>query len=164
MKLAVDHLVAEGHRSIAYLGGPVSISTYRDRRDGLIRALAAHDLRPGPIATSPSDPLAAQAAGQKLFGGRHKATAVIGANFWLTVGLLRCVPPNVTVVGFDDLFLADLLNRPVTTVAQPVEELGRQAARLLFQEIAKLGSAKRRVVLAPSLVVRGASARSRRRA
>jgi LacI family transcriptional regulator len=159
MRMAVDHLVAQGHRRIAYLGGPVSISTFRDRRDGLRRALAAHGLRPGPMAAAPSDPVAAQEAARQLFRGRDKATAVIGANFWLTVGLLRQVPPNVTVVGFDDLFLADILNRPVTTIAQPVEELGRQAARLLFQEITKLGSAKRRVVLAPSLVVRGPTSR-----
>jgi len=162
MRLAVDHLVAEGHRRVAYLGGPVSIPTFRDRREGLLRALAAHGLRPGPMAEAPSDPIAARRAAQRLFRERHKSTAVIGANFWLTVGILRCAPPNVTVVGFDDVFLADLLNRPVTTVTQPVEELGRQAARLLFQEIQKPGSAKRRVVLAPSLVVRGGSAREGR--
>ena len=155
MQLAVDHLVAQGHRRIAYLGGPTSISTFRDRLDGLRRSLARHGLRAGPTAVSPSDPDAARKAAERLFRARGKATAVIAANFWLTIGVLRAVPDNMAVVGFDDLFLADLLKRPVTTVAQPVEELGRQSVRLLIQEIAKPGSAKRRTVLPPRLIVRG---------
>jgi DNA-binding LacI/PurR family transcriptional regulator len=57
------------------------------------------------------------------------------------------------VVGFDDFYLADLLRRPVTTVAQPVEELGREAVRLLLEEVAKPGG-NRHVVLPPRLIVR----------
>jgi LacI family transcriptional regulator len=80
-------------------------------------------------------------------------TAVIAANFWLTVGALRAAPDDVVVVGFDDLYLADLLRRPVTTVAQPLEEMGRQAVRLLLDEIAKPGR-RRHIVLPPRLIVR----------
>jgi LacI family transcriptional regulator len=79
---------------------------------------------------------------------------VIAGNFWLTIGALRASPNDVVVVGFDDLFLADLLRRPVTTVAQPVEDLGRQAVRLLLEEIAKPGGS-RHIVLPPKLIVRG---------
>jgi DNA-binding LacI/PurR family transcriptional regulator len=101
-----------------------------------------------------SDPELARKAAARLFRRRPPATAVISANLWLTVGALRAAPDDVVVVGFDDLYLADLFRRPITTVAQPVTELGRQAVRLLLEEIARPGG-KRQIVLPPRLVVRG---------
>jgi LacI family transcriptional regulator len=95
----------------------------------------------------------ARHAAERLFRRRPAATAVIAANLWLTMGTLRAAPDDVPVVGFDDFYLADLLRRPVTTVAQPVEELGREAVRLLLEEVAQPGG-NRHVVLAPRLVVR----------
>ena len=117
MRLAVDHLVGRGHRRIGYVGGPTDRSTFRDRLKGYRQGLAA----------------------MKVFGHRPSVTAVIAANFWLTVGTLRAAPDDVVVVGFDDLVLTDLLRRPVTTVVQPAAELGRQAVRLLLDEIEKAG-------------------------
>ena len=59
------------------------------------------------------------------------------------------------VVGFDDLFLGDLLRRPVTTVVQPVEDLGRHAVRLLLQDISSPSpGGHQQLVLPPRLVVR----------
>ena len=63
---------------------------------------------------------------------------------------------DIVVVGFDEVILADLLRRPVTTVVQPVEDLGRHAVQLLLEDIAKPGST-RQLVLPPRLVVRGGS-------
>ena len=97
--------------------------------------------------------MAAQKATERLFARRTKPTAIVAANIWLTLGALRAAPPGVEVVGFDDIFLADLLKRPLTTVAHPVEELGRTAVRLLMQEIAEPGSGEV-VVLEPRLIVR----------
>jgi len=153
MGLAVDYLAERGHRHIAYLGGPVNVSTFRDRLRGFREALARHGLKPGPYAVAPSEPEATYRAARSMFLRASRATAVIGANFWLTVGALRAAPEDTVVVGFDDLFLADLLQRPVTTVAQPVEELGRRAVQLLLEEIAKPGGTQQ-IVLPPRLIVR----------
>jgi LacI family transcriptional regulator len=153
LELAVGHLVSKGHRRIAYLGGPQTISTFRDRSRAFHEALERRGLTPGPSAVAPSDPEAARRAAARILKKGGEATAVIAANFWLTVGTLRAAPENMTVVGFDELFLADLLRRPVTTVAQPVEDLGRHSVRLLLEEIAKPGGA-RHLVLPPRLVVR----------
>jgi len=112
MRLAVDHLVGRGHRKIAYLGGPTETSTFRDRLRGYRHAMASHRLRPGPYAIAPSDPEEARAAAARLFGRRPAATAVIAANFWLTIGTLRAAPDDIVVVGFDEVFLADLLRIP----------------------------------------------------
>jgi LacI family transcriptional regulator len=155
LRLAVDHLVNRGHRQIGYIGGPTYITTFRDRRLGFHQALASHGLRPGPyVVVRRSDPEEARRAAERLFRRRPAATAVIAANLWLTIGTLRAAPEDVVIVGFDDLYIADLLRRPITTIAQPVEELGREAVRLLLEEIAKPGG-HRRVVLPPRLVVRG---------
>ena len=154
MKLAVDHLVDRGHRNIAYLGGPIETSTFRDRLKGFRKALTKHRLPPGPMAVASRDPETAREAVAQLFAGGGHATAIIAANFWLTVGALRAAPADLVVVGFDDLFLADLLRRAVTTVVQPVEDLGRHAVRLLMGDPNTPG-AERHLVLPPRLVVRG---------
>jgi len=154
LRLAVDHLVARGHHRIAYLGGPSETSTLRDRLRGYRQALARHRLRPGPTSIAPSEPEAARAAAAKLFSDGPAVTAIIAADFWLTVGTIRAAPEDVVVVGFDDLFLGDLLRRPVTCVVQPVEDLGRHAVRLLLENIAQPGGT-RQMVLPPRLVIRG---------
>jgi LacI family transcriptional regulator len=156
LKLAVDHLVERGHRHIAYLSGPTEQSTFRDRLKGYRQALARHRLRPGPFAVvvAPGDADTAREAVSGLFDPRGRATAIIAANFWLTVGVLRAAPADVVVVGFDDLFLVDLFRRSVTTVVQPVEDLGRHAVRLLLND-PHSPDVDRHLVLPPTLVVRG---------
>jgi len=154
VRLAVDHLVSRGHRQIGYLGGPIHITTFRDRLAGYRQAMAAHGLPAGPHAVSRSDLEEARKEAERLFRRRPAATAVITGNLWLTMGTLRAAPEDVVVVGFDDFYLADLLRRPVTTVAQPVEDLGREAVRLLLEEVASPGG-NRHVVLPPRLIVRG---------
>jgi LacI family transcriptional regulator len=158
LRLAVDHLVAKGHRKIGYVGGPTYITTFRDRLAGYRQALARHRLKPGGCVVTPSDPATARRAAERLFRRRSPVTAVIAANLWLAIGTLRAAPEDVVIVGFDDFFLADVLRRPITTIAQPVEELGRQAVTLLLEEIARPGGS-RRVVLPPRLIVRGGGLR-----
>jgi LacI family transcriptional regulator len=154
LRLAVDHLVGKGHRTIGYVGGPGYITTFRDRLLGFRLALQRHRLRPGPCVVTPSHPERAKQAAEQLFRSRPAATAVIAANLWLAMGTLRAAPDDVAIVGFDDFLLADILRRPITTIAQPVEELGRQAVGLLLEEIAHPGG-NRRIVLPPRLIVRG---------
>jgi LacI family transcriptional regulator len=152
---AVDYLVSRGHRRIAYVGGTHEISTFRDRWNGYRQALARHHLKPGPHAITRSDPDAAREAVRKMFKQRPAATAIIAANMWLTVGVLRAVPEDVVVVGFDDLFLPELLRRPVHAIVQPVKELGSRSVRLLLETILRPG-VTRHVILPTRLIVRGA--------
>lgn len=153
MKLAVDHLVSRGHRQIAYVGGPLEISTFRDRLIGYRRAMRQHRLPIGPCGVVLSDSEAARTVAARLLAKRPSATAIIAADLVQTVGTLRAAPDDVVVVGFDDFFVADLLRRPLTTVAQPIEDLGREAVRLLIEEIASPGG-NRQLVLPAQLIVR----------
>jgi LacI family transcriptional regulator len=153
IQLAVDHLVSRGHARIAFLGGPTYISTFRERLLAFREAMKKRGIRGATEAISESEPGQARQAAIALLRERPAPTAIIAANFWLTVGTLRAASPDVEIVGFDDLYLADLLKRPVTTIAQPVEQLGREAVRLLLVEIASPGG-RRRMVLPPRLIVR----------
>ncbi|HUP47042.1 MAG TPA: LacI family DNA-binding transcriptional regulator [Thermoanaerobaculia bacterium] len=153
IRLAVDHLVAKGHRLIGYLGGPNYIAPFRERLAGFRQAMAAQQLRPALRATAHDAPGPAAHAAARLFRDAPRPTAIIAANIWMTIGALRAAPDDVEIVGFDDIYLADLLRRPLTTIAHPVEELGRQAVKLLLAEIAHPGSSES-VVLAPRLIVR----------
>ena len=69
----------------------------------------------------------------------------------------RRVPDDVAVVGFDDSIVARHTDPPLTSVRQPLEEMGRTMARLLLDEIADPGSGRRAVVLPTELVVRGSA-------
>jgi LacI family transcriptional regulator len=151
--LAVDHLIARGHQTIGFLGGHQYISTFRDRLAAFRRAIAERGLKPGPRVTADPSPAAAARAAARLLAGRSRPTAIIAANIWLTVGALRGTPEHVDIVGFDDIYLADMLRRPLATIAHPVEELGRNAVRVMLDEIAHRGT-NERVVLAPRLIVR----------
>jgi len=149
----VDQLVTRGHKRIAYVGGPTHISTFRDRLSGYREAMARHGLRPGPYKMVPSSADEARKAAVAIFQGKPRPTAVIGGNMWQTVGLMRGAPPDVQVAGFDDVLLSDLMKRTIISVAQPREEMGRQAVRLVLEQMAKPGG-NRKVVLPPRLIVR----------
>ncbi len=66
----------------------------------------------------------------------------------------RRIPDDVAVIGFDDSIVARHTDPPMTSVRQPIEEMGRTMARLLLDEIAERGRARRQVVLATELIVR----------
>jgi DNA-binding LacI/PurR family transcriptional regulator len=133
----VEHLVALGHRSIAYLGGPTAAWSDGERWRGLHGAAAAAGvrvLRRGPFApTLESGPVAADV------GLATGATALVAFNDLLAIGVLRRleergipVPGQISVVGFDDIFGADFCHPPLTTVAGPVEEAGRALVDVLL--------------------------------
>jgi LacI family transcriptional regulator len=153
MKMAVDHLADRGHRRIGFLGGPQYMSTFRERLTGYRQAMTGRGLRPGPSVLVQASAEAARTAAARLFDKGRRPTALVAANIWLTIGALRAAPDDVEIVGFDDIHFADMLRRPVTTIAHDVEELGRQAVSALFEEIARPGT-NRQVVLAPRLIAR----------
>jgi DNA-binding LacI/PurR family transcriptional regulator len=115
--------------------------------------MARHGLRPGPYKMVPSSAEEARKAAMAIFSSKPRPTAIIGGNMWQSVGLMRGAPADVQVAGFDDVVLSDLMKRTIISVAQPREEMGRQAVRLVLEEIAKPGG-NRKVVLPPRLIVR----------
>ncbi len=139
---ATRHLVAHGHRRIAYLGDYIRISTARQRHQGYLAALAEAGLEPEPgLVTHDLHTAAlAESAVMALFHRPQPPTALFTSQNLVTIGTVRALRRlqlhrTVALVGFDDFPLADLLEPAVTVVAQDPATMGRTAARALFRRI-----------------------------
>lgn len=139
---AVRHLVAHGHRDIAYLGDLRTIATARRRFQGYKEALSDHGIRPDParIVHDLHTTEAAAAAFGHLLDGPSPPTACFSAQNLITIGAIRALRSRglqhrIAVVGFDDFPLADLLEPAVTVVSQDPYRMGRVAADLLFRRL-----------------------------
>jgi DNA-binding LacI/PurR family transcriptional regulator len=157
--LAVDHLVSLGHRAIVHIDGGNG-SQSAPRRTGYRAAMTRHGLTPRVIRGEYTE-----AAGAAAIRRLNSAfTAVIAANDLNAVGVLSAlaelglrVPEDVSVVGYDNTWLAALRHIGLTTIDQPRHEMGRLAAEAL---IARVRGSKppQRLVVRPSLVVRTSTA------
>jgi LacI family transcriptional regulator, galactose operon repressor len=153
----VGHLVALGHRSLAYLSGPANAWTANKRWEALgayARAAGAEIVRLGPFPPTLEGGVAAADVG--LASG---ATALVAFNDIMAIGVLRRleqrgvrVPEAMSVVGHDDIFGADFCHPPLTTVASPVEEAGRALVGLLLDS-----HGTERIVLPTELRVRAST-------
>ncbi|WP_299958777.1 LacI family DNA-binding transcriptional regulator [uncultured Modestobacter sp.] len=162
---AVRHLAGQGHRRIAYLGDDERFWTSRQRRDGFLATCAELDLPTDGlpldslVSLGALDPaaLAAAVTGWTADG----VTAVVTGNNRASVALLHHLHehpgPRPAHVGFDELDLADVLDPPLTTVAQDAGGIGQAAVDLLFERIAAPGLPPRSVVVPTRLVVRRSS-------
>jgi len=172
-RLAVDHLLERGHRSIAFVGGPFSIQQVTDRHRGAQAALAPRDGDAHlEVVETPSLKVAdGQTAGQRLFdlSPQRRPTAVFCANDLLALGVLQeavqhglRVPHDIAIVGYDDIGFAAAAAVPLSSVRQPREQLGRTAAQLLAEEVNDPEHhTHRQVVYQPELIVRASSAARR---
>lgn len=167
--LAGRHLAGAGHRTIAYISGPPHLQQVRDRRDGMLLALAEAGLPPEALLEIPAERLdvaAGRDAGSRLLGLAPRPTAVFCANDLLALGVLQvvyaagvAVPQDLAIVGYDDIEFAAAAAVPLTSVRQPAVAMGRMAADLLLEEVGPEARDHRhqRVVLQPELVVRESS-------
>jgi LacI family transcriptional regulator len=168
-RLAGEHLLALGHRRIAFLGSRVDAATVTRRRAGVREALAGAALDPGEALLDvriPVNPEPADTADtvRRILASVPRPTAVVCLNDTAALGVLReleaagmRVPADMSVIGYDDLPFAALLSPGLTTVAQPTYRLGHAAADLLLDE-AHAGHTHRETVFRPSLKVRGSTA------
>jgi LacI family transcriptional regulator len=137
MRRAVEHLAELGHRRITYLAGPEASWADGIRWRSLREAALELDLQVRRIGPSPPTVGGgAQAAAE--FAG-NPTSAVIAYNDRVAIGAIRAlmsmgarVPEDVSVVGFDNIYAADLVTPPLTTVAAPLRAMGRTAVRNLL--------------------------------
>ncbi|HYF96261.1 MAG TPA: LacI family DNA-binding transcriptional regulator [Symbiobacteriaceae bacterium] len=169
-RAATRHLLELGHRRIGHISGPRRPSAFT-RLLGFLEALQEAGIEPRPEWISEY--------GGYTFDHGYKAmqvmlqipagqrpTGIFCVNDLSAVGALQAasdagleVPRDISIVGYDDIVWARLLRPTLTTVSQPVEELGRRATRLLLRRITEESpGAFERVVLKSSLVVRQSTA------
>jgi LacI family transcriptional regulator len=154
---AVRHLIARGHRRIAFLGDHRRLPTARDRHRGYLRALGG---RAGPVVHDLHDETAAERAAVAVLRGSDPPTAIFAAQNLITVGVVRALRRlgrhrRVALVGFDDFPLADLLDPAVTVVAQDPDRIGRTAAAALFERIDGHDGPPREIRIPTTLIPRG---------
>jgi LacI family transcriptional regulator len=159
---AVTHLIAAGHERIAFLGDRPEIHTAVERLRGYRRALARHGIAEDPVLVR--DPLLraqdSYEATRELLLLPDPPTALFTSQNLITIGAVRALHAlglqhSVALVGFDELMLADVLDPPLTVVAQDPISLGRAAAELLFARVDEGEGPSRQVVLPTTLMVRG---------
>lgn len=169
IRLAMEHLSGLGHRRIGHLAGPQHLSTGFLRAKGFREAGEALGIDPHDapmVECSAYTRQAGAAAMQALLKHTPPLTAVVASNDLVALGAYDAlreagipIPQDMSIVGHNDMPLVDMVHPPLTTIRISHSELGREAARLLMSEINHDGGARRRVVLAPELIVR-ASTRS----
>lgn len=162
-RLAVRHLLAAGRRRVATITGPLDMYVARSRLDGYRQAIREGGLGPAADLVEPGDFTedGGRAAMRVLLERCPEVDAVFAASDVMAAGALRVlresgrsVPDDVALVGFDDSVVARHTDPPLTSVRQPIEEMGRTMARLLLEEIAEPGGPTRNVVLPTELVPR----------
>lgn len=164
---AVEHLIAGRRRVIATIAGPLDMPAGMDRLAGYRDAISEAGLPADPNLEARGD--FTQAGGAeamtRLLAARPDVDAVFAASDLMAAGAMsilaaagRRVPRDVAVVGYDDSPVATSTNPQLTSVRQPIEEMGRQVARLLIDAVEGTDRVIRRVILATDLVKRASSA------
>jgi LacI family transcriptional regulator len=155
----VDHLVLHhGYTDLVFVGGPARSPDSMERFAGYREALRSHSL---PVPSSPdAEGGFTESGGSRavaaLLADRKAPRAVVCGNDQMAIGALGVlrgaklnVPGDVAVTGFDDISSARHVRPSLTTVHQPMRELGEQAVRLLIDRIAQ-STAQRRAVVLPT--------------
>jgi LacI family transcriptional regulator len=159
---AVAHLIAAGHRRIAFLGDRPSVFTAAERRRGYRDALAAAGIPAEPALERVGlvDSAAAEHAARELLLAPEPPSAIFAGQNLITIGTIRALrrlglQRDVALIGFDDVTLADMVEPGVTVVVQDPYELGRHAAELLFSRLGGFTGESRLIVVPAQLVARG---------
>lgn len=157
---AVAHLLAHGHRHIAFLSDDLEVSTARERHLGYEETLRDAGVPPGPVRTGVRSVEAAYEAVRTLFGGPDRPSALFTSQNLVSIGGIRALHDldlqhEVAMVGFDDVFLADMLEPALTVVAQDPAEMGRTAAGLVFARLDGDEAPAVTSVVPARLIVRG---------
>jgi LacI family transcriptional regulator len=165
-KAATQHLLELGHRRIAAITGPRDWTATDERLSGFHGAHVAAGILPDPQLIVPSDFLmeGGHRAAAAILDGADPPTAIFCFNDNLAVGAVRAarerglrVPEDLSIVGFDDSELASVLSPELTSVRQPLAEMGRMAVSLLVRLLDSQRVEALRVELATRLIVRESS-------
>lgn len=160
-------LLDRGHRRIAMISGPATWKSVHDRTRGYIMALEAAGVPFVPELFAEADWSfhGGYQAAQKLLARGQPFSALFSHNDQMAIGALRALreagrraPEDVSVVGYDDIPAAEYCEPPLTTIRQPMREVGAVATRLLIQAVEKPGAPQGEILLKTELVMRGSCA------
>lgn len=166
MSLVTQHLVDLGHRHLAYITAPLQLMFATDRLEGYKETLSRNGIPidDSLILTGDLTERAGYEAAKQLLARKDPPTAIVACNDLMAFGAMSAalergivVGEDISITGFDDIPLAAHSHPPLTTVQQPIYEIGKLICRMLIQVIKGEELVERHVVLQPRLVVRKSS-------
>jgi len=144
VRQSVDHVVGLGHKSIAFITGPLDLHSARTRRQAFVDGLRHHliPIERKLIREGTHTAEGGEKAMKELLKLSKEPTAVVCSNDWTAIGALHAihaaglrVPEDVSLVGFDDIPLASYTNPALTTVRMSANDVGSTAFQALFSLI-----------------------------
>jgi DNA-binding LacI/PurR family transcriptional regulator len=157
------HLIELGHRRIGFVGGRPRVATGAERLEGYRTAMRAAGLRP-MVEDGDFRADGAELAARRLLGRAVRPTAIVVANNTMAVGTMRAlreegygVPDDIALATVDDPVWAELVDPPLTALAQPVRAMAEAAVRLVLERVAGDRREAVRIVLPMELRIRRSS-------
>lgn len=160
---AVNYLLSLGHRRIGFITGTMDFGCAQERLAGYEMALKDHGVLADPLLICEGDFLQPQGyqCTQTLLELTEAPTAIFASNDIMALGVMEAarerglrLPEDLSIIGFDDIPQAGYVHPLLTTVRQPLEEMGRVAALLLLKYIAQPDTAIERIKLPTELIIR----------
>ncbi len=145
---AVDHLYALGHRRVGFISGPMALKSARIRRSAFLRSVGRYRIAEDQLLVQGSDHTVdgGLEAMSRMLESPCQPTAVMASNDLTAIGMMRAVrraglavPQDISIVGFDDIRLAEFTEPPLTTIRLPRGEVAEHAFHALLPDA---GSAK----------------------
>jgi LacI family transcriptional regulator len=167
IRQAVQHLAALRHTRIAFVTGPLHLKSAQARKNAFQFAMNEIGLSPDLIIEGDHTLEGGKIALTKLIGSRRRPTAIVCSNDMTAIGVIReaydlhiDIPEELSVIGFDDIRLAQFTTPPLTTVQMSQKELAKLAFRALINEVAQESPSNRvsEYRLITSLILRDSTA------
>jgi LacI family transcriptional regulator len=165
-RLLVQHFINLGHKHIAFISPPKGLRFGRYRLKAFYETMKDNDLEVHPNLIVEGDMTQHGGADctERLLAQNPSPTAIIGGNDFMAIGAINklqrrgyAVGKNIAVGGFDDIPIADYVTPPLTTVRQPIYEIGNTTCAMLIEMINNRPLQKPHVMLTPTLIVRESS-------
>lgn len=179
MRVATRHLLGLGHRRIAFVSGPIRTVSRLDRLAGYKNALRDAGIEPDPDLIWQGEALGGfgdfgavqlgRQAAHELLSLPNPPTAIVAVNDMFAFGIYAGardlglkIPDDLSVVGFDDIDLTEVVEPPLTTVRQPIPDIAAKAVSLITRRLEEDGDIPYRYHTLPAqLIVRRSTARPR---
>lgn len=163
IQLAVKHLIDYGHTRLAFIAAPSEYMLSHYRLKGFVETVQAHGLSIDESLIIEGDltQRAGREAGRRLLDLRRPPTAIVACNDLMALGAMSAaqerglvVGKDVSITGFDDVPPAEQAHPPLTTVHQPIYQIGQQVCKMLIKILRNEALADRQIVMQPLLIVR----------
>ncbi len=167
---AVSHLLSLGHRRIGFVCGPLGLKSAQIRRTAFLRSLSEHGIDDADRLLEEADHTVdgGLAAMTRMLESKYAPTAVLASNDLTAIGMMRAVrraglavPRDISIVGFDDIRLAEFTEPPLTTVRLSRQELAEHAFEALLSDLSGQAQPRREYTVETHLVIRESTCRAR---